>query len=264
MKTKSVILISLICLAFIRTGFCKDSMESMRSEHFIIYYDEDIDQAYVRKVKDMCERFYWKITKEFNLVRNKLWTWGNRAEVYIAKDKDAYADQFECPPWSAACTDYHGKVIYTYLNQERIKPTVAHELAHIIFREYVGFGNLPLWLDEGIASYIENLIGGSDLNIYLPVLKQKIASDDYISFGELNSIDYYSLSEESEEKVSVFYLESYSVVKFLVKRYGRSDFGSFLSYLRQGNNLDRAIAKTFTPAKSFDDLEGSWKKYYQK
>ena len=233
MKIKNIILLVLLCLLFTKVGYCADSMRKMRSEHFIIYYDEDVGEAYARKIRDICEKFYWRITKEFNLVRNKLWTWGNRAEIYIAKDEDGYADRFECPPWSAACVNYHGKVIYTYPHQERMKAMVSHELAHIIFREYIGYGNLPLWLDEGMASYIENLIAGSELNIYLPVLKQKIRNNDYIRFNQLSDIDYYSLSEKSEEEVSIFYLESFSIVKFLVKRYGRSDFGTFLFYLKR-------------------------------
>ncbi len=239
-------------------------MREMRSEHFVIYYDEGVSQDYARKIRDICEKFYWRITKEFNLVRNKLWTWSNRAEVYIAKDQDGYMDSFECPPWSAACTDYHGKIIYTYLNQARMKATIAHELAHIIFREYVGYGNLPLWLDEGMASYIENLIAGSELNIYLSVLKQKIHNNDYILFKDISEIDYYSLSQKSAQEVSLFYLESFSIVKFLVKRYGRSDFGTFLFYLKRGDNLNSAVSKAFTSASSFDDLEKPWKKYYLK
>ena len=75
--------------------FCSDAdFQQLRSDHFIIQYHKDVDPAYSRKTKEKSEILYSDITQEFNLIRENLWIWGNRAKVFIAKDKDDYCNVF--------------------------------------------------------------------------------------------------------------------------------------------------------------------------
>ncbi|UCG34824.1 MAG: hypothetical protein JSW17_04840 [Candidatus Omnitrophota bacterium] len=252
-----------VCFAPNGISFARDLIE-LRTDHFIIQYHPDIKHEYVRKVKNMCEELYRKITQEFKLVRDELWLWENRAQVFIAKDRDDYLNRFECPPWSSACVNYHGKLIYTYPGQKNISSMFAHELAHIIFREYAGWGRLPLWLDEAIAMYIEDKYNTTSYRNQLRILKRLISTDSYIALSELGELSAPELQGKSEDYVKRFYLESFSIVHFLIKRYGRDRFSRFLFFLRTGDDFEKSLSKGFHPLRNMNDLERQWKRFYQK
>lgn len=241
----------------------KKDFRQLRSEHFLINYRQDVSQSYVYKIKDKAEGFYRIITHEFNLMRDEFWLWENRAVIFIAKDKQDYLDSFECSSWSGACVDYRGKVIYTYPDQERFVATLAHELTHIIFREYLGRGSFPLWLDEGVAAYIEDKRGGGSYRDGLSFLKKKIKEETYIGLKELNQVSISGLNEKSEEYVNLFYLEAFSLVNFIKKKYGEYSFSRFLHYLRKGEPIEKSLSRISYYLKNFENLEKMWKKFYQ-
>jgi len=72
----------------------EDRYKQLRSTHFIIFYDSQIDKNYASKIKDTAEKFYRVITQEFGLIRDKLWLWESRTKVFIAKDKSDYLNYF--------------------------------------------------------------------------------------------------------------------------------------------------------------------------
>lgn len=245
----------------IELGSIKDFKE-LRSEHFIIQYSSRVEQSYANEVKNMCESFYTKITQEFNLIRKELWLWENRAQVFIAADKDDYVTIFSCPDWSGACVDYESKKIYTYPNQNRFKPVLAHEMTHIILREYIGKDILPLWLDEAIAVYMEDRYGEGYYEKSIHLIKEYIRKDSYIKFSELMQINSDTLNSQPDENVELFYMEVFSIVHFLTKRYGRENFSYFLFFLKEGLSVEQALPKGFSALRSFDELESKWRQFY--
>jgi len=237
--------------------------KQLRSEHFFINYHPDVKQDYVYRIKSKAEGFYKIITNEFNFTRHEFWLWENRAEIFIAKDRQDYLDRFRCSKWSGACVNYQKKVIYTYPDQKRFVPILAHELTHIIFREFMGAGEFPLWLDEGMATYIEDKRGGGPYRESLSLIKQSLREGSYIKLSELDKITPARLNKKPEEYVNLFYVESFSLVNFLKKKYGEYSFSRFLYYLRQGSSVEEALGKISYGLESFDSLEKLWKKFYQ-
>lgn len=79
-------------------------------------------------------------------------------EVYILKDRSAFIHflKFYFPdlPPRRAFFMAHGqrRVVYTYLG-ERLEEDLRHEATHALLNASVG--DLPLWLDEGLAEYFE-------------------------------------------------------------------------------------------------------------
>ena len=247
-----------VCSAYAQQ---KDYRE-FRSEHFLIYYPETIDESYARSTADLAENYYRDITQEFNLVRDKLWLWENRAKIFIAKDAQEYHDKFNCPAWSGACVNYEDKIIYTYPDQGNRSAIFIHELTHIIFREYVGRGKFPWWLDEAAATYVEDKYSGNRYQGRLGILKNAISNKQYIKFSDLNQMGSSTLDMAAKGTVDLFYIESFSIVSFMVKRYGRDNFSQFLYFLRDGSTFEEAVLKSFQSVRSIDDLEGQWKRFY--
>lgn len=235
----------------------------MRSGHFIITYHKDVKPEYITDMKNVSEKFYRTITQEFNFLRDKLWLWENRAKIFVAKDRDAYRTDFNCSDWSSACVSYRDKAIYTYPEHKRFKPVFAHELTHIIFREYVKENNLPLWLDEGVAVYVEEKYGGEgSYKRQLYKMKEYIKNNEYIKIADLNRFSPAALGSKPNDYVSLFYLESFSIVNFLIKAYGRYRFSLFLSSLRQGHSLEKSLSRTYYHFKDLASLEKRWKDFY--
>jgi len=230
--------------------------KELRSEHFIITYPSDAE-GYVYKIKDDAEYFYRKITQEFGLIRDKLWSWDERTRILIAKDKDEYLKNFSCPSWSTACVDYRSRIIYTYPMQKDFSSILLHELTHIIFREYIGYNQMPLWLDEGMATYLE-FRDTAQCRILVATTKKLIEGNKYIKFKDINSM--YSI--KSDVDTSLFYTQSFSMVYFLKERFGRDDFAEFLSALHSGSTVDEALSKAFRVIENTESFELYWKKFY--
>ncbi|MFH1504080.1 MAG: hypothetical protein ABIH08_01640 [Candidatus Omnitrophota bacterium] len=240
----------------------ENNFKQLRSEHFFINYHPDVGQSYIYKVKNKAEGFYKTITHEFSFTRDEFWLWENRARIFVAKDKQNYLDSFNCSSWSGACVHYQDKIIYTYPDQEKFIPILAHELTHIIFREYMGKGYFPLWLDEGVATYIEDKQAGGLYKKNLFYLEQKIKDNSYIKLEKLNQITPGGLNGESKDFVNLFYLEAFSLVNFFKKQYGEYSFSRFLYYLKKGSSVVEAFSKISYYLQSFDDLEEKWKTFY--
>jgi len=249
------IILNFVFIIFSISGYAQTTKE-LRSEHFVINYAPEAEGS-VYKVKDDAEYFYRKITQEFGLVREKLWSWDDRTKILIAKNKEEYLKNFSCPSWSSACVDYRNRIIYTYPMQEGFSSILMHELTHIIFREYIGYNRMPLWLDEGMATYIEYR-DTAQCSMLVASIKKVIEENKYIKFKDIGST--YSIASGSD--TPLFYAQAFSMVYFLKERFGRDDFSEFLSYLRSGSSLDEALRKAFQIIENTESFESNWKRFY--
>ena len=79
-------------------------------------------------------------------------------EIYVLSDRNAYTHFLkfyypELPPRRAFfLAQGERRVVYTYLS-DRLEEDLRHEATHALLRG--SYGDLPLWLDEGLAEYFE-------------------------------------------------------------------------------------------------------------
>jgi len=241
----------------------KDFLQ-LRCDHFVINYHKAVDNNYILRVKNIAEKYYRIITQDFKVVRDELWLWDNRAKIFVAQDKESYLKEFGCFSWSSACVDYQGKIIYTYADQSRFIPIFIHELTHIIFREYVDKSGFKLWLDEGVAVYMEDRYGGKGYKEKLKFLSRAINKNNHIKLSELFNINSGTLDNKDGNYLNLFYLEAFSVVNFIVEKYGWHSFSNLLFYLKKSYNLEEALKRALYNLESIENLEEQWKKFYQK
>jgi len=233
-----------------------------RSLHFIVKYNPSIEETYIRKIIKEAEKYYRLITHEFYIVRERPWLGKARAKIYIAQDKKEYKEKFPCPFWSQACVNYFQKKIYTYKNQKKFSSFLAHELAHIIFREYVGEKTLPLWIDEGMAIYIEAKYANPALENFLRKKTRKmIEKKKYIDFDKINKIKLKK-NESNREFINLFYAQAWSMVNFLRIRFGKIKFKEYLEKIKEGKNVEEAIFSTYGLIDNNKDFERLWKQFY--
>ena len=130
------------------------------------------------------------------------------------------------------------------------KDTEAHELTHILVGHltFSCLGSVPTWLNEGIAVYGE---GGLD-SPSTRTLDEAIRSDQLISVRALSG----GFSEHPG-KADLSYAQSYSLVNFLVERYGSEKLLSLFRNLRDGLPIEKALGASH--GFGIDALEDQWR-----
>jgi hypothetical protein len=129
------------------------------------------------------------------------------------------------------------------------KRTIAHELTHLVIHQLTEnpYNYLPTWLDEGLAMSSE---GELELSFIL-ALSWAEANNSYISVRSLCS----PFSAYVEQTV-LAYAESYKIVAYLIKEYGREKMLELLNVFKQGSGYDEALLKVY--GFDMDELNTLW------
>lgn len=233
----------------------KGDWQLLKSTHFFIYY-KNAPQSTVDRLAQAAESCYNNITDELGFNRFNFWTWDNRARIYIFDTQQDYRKDTGAPDWSAGQAVVANKLIKTFATASGfLNNILPHELAHIIFREMVGFNNpaVPLWLEEGVASY-----QGENIYSVKAKLADKIRNGSFIPLSELSRL---GLSKSDDKtRAALFYAEAYSLVKYLISEFGRDRFVFFCQSLRDSRNLAAALSKAYSFS-SMTDFQEGWKAY---
>jgi hypothetical protein len=130
------------------------------------------------------------------------------------------------------------------------KRALVHELTHLVVHQatFSPYGQLPIWLDEGLATYNE---GELDIG-FRSSLEEAILEDELISVRSLCS----PFSAETE-KARLSYAQSYSVVEYLLDNYGQERMLELLAILKQGNTYDEALTEVY--GFDIDGLDANWR-----
>lgn len=251
------ILVSLSILAlFCRVSHARD-WEVKKSTHFIVYYEEDPD--FVDKVLEKAEYYYNSIVDGLGFRRFDFWTWDERAKIYIYKNKRDYIAETNQPDWSGGCVHYRDRVIKSYRESSPfLESLLPHEMAHIIFRESIGFRNIPWWLDEGVACFHEP----PKRALYRAIAKEAAQTGRLLPLSALAEVRV--ASEVDSGQVRLSYAEASSVVEYLITQHGSYNFSDLCWQLRQGKGLDSAINAAYPTLRNIADLEDKWIVYMKR
>ncbi len=238
-------------------GFGNDgNFQEKKGTHFIIYYHKDVNDEFVTTVIDYAERYYDELTQKLGFTRFDYWTWDKRAKIFIYPDQETYVKETRQPSWSSGVAAYDQKTIWTYPRESGFFDSLLpHEIGHIVFREVIGARNVPLWLEEGVASYLEQAKRyGAE-----KVILQAMDDNTFIPLRELSSIDGYALRMRSD--VNVFYAEAVSIISYLIEKFGTERFNNFCKKLKDGKSLDDALGFAYFDIRDSDMLGEYWEGY---
>jgi len=266
-------------ILFSQAAFAQNWQE-LKGEHFIIYYVAD--EYFARKVRDTAEVYYRDIALDLGYPRySEFWLWDKRVKVYIYPDHASFLKATGQPEWSQGMADYAKKEISSYnLSRVFLDSILPHEIAHLIFRDFVGFkGEIPLWLDEGVAQWEET----NKRNYIKQMMKKAYREDRLLSLEDLMRLDIRYIhskdevyvrsttSKDGEPRVlflsgdnliNLYYLEAVSLVGFLIESFGSDSFSHFCRQLRDGKRLNEALTSAYpTYIRNLEELEKRWRKY---
>ncbi len=181
-----------------------------------------------------------------------MWIYGKRSDYFRALEPGA-------AEWTGgrAFPDFGIIAINIEPNElEWGKRVATHELAHILIRGLVnsplGELGLPQWLDEGLAVYYETIPGALDQQ-FQSSLNRAIRDDTLAPIRTLTG------SFPSDPRAAnLAYAESYSVVDFIIRRYGQEKLAQLLQVFKRGAYYDDALQEIFSV--DADGLEAEWRK----
>jgi hypothetical protein len=224
-----------------------------KSDHFEVYY-RHAPEYFVKSVIKEAEGIYRQTTYSLGFTRYKGWIASERVSIYVYDDPEDYA-RVTGLPWSGASVSVAQRKIMTFPAANGFfDSTLPHELGHIIFHDFVGFGaDIPLWLEEGIAVYQERAGRlGADQTV-----KAALQNDTFISLNELGSM---RLSPSADpDLVKLVYAESASVVAFMIHHLENYRFVRLCRELKSGRRFNSALNKAYMRFKTVSDLEKAWK-----
>jgi hypothetical protein len=253
---KKIIACLLAVLVMSALGFSRESedFDEKKSDHFIIYYaGKDVPLEFVDTIIEFSEKYYGELTQKLGFTRFDYWTWDKRAKIYVYADQELYLKKTSQPGWSGGAADYLGKTIWTFPREAGFfDSTLPHEIGHIIFREAIGDRYVPLWVEEGVAQYMEQAKRlGSEKTVL-----DAISNDTFISLEKLSLIDGNTLRQYGD--VSLFYAESVNVVTFLIEKFGAYAFSSFCNKIKDGKSMDDALGSAYFDVRDVHGLSQLW------
>lgn len=130
-----------------------------------------------------------------------------------------------------------------------------HELVHMVIRQELGNGlgnaSLPLWMNEGLASYYEYDPPNMEAR-YRTLLNQAIENDTLLRLR-----NYSSNRPSDYDENLLMYGQGYSVVEFILKDYGRDKMTQIFQEMKKGST-DESFQKVLGVDQ--DGLENLWRK----
>lgn len=257
--------------------------QELKGEHFIAYFTQE--QKFAKEALDSAEVYYRRIASDLGYPRyNDFWLWDKRVKIYIYPDHASYIKATGQPEWSEGMADYKNKRIASFSGSKGfLESVLPHEVAHLIFRDFVGFtGEIPLWLDEGVAQWEEEA-KRKDMKSMVKELYEK---DNLLSIEDMMKLDIRNIKDKNlvyirptrtkkgdaatlflspDKLITTYYLQSVSLVGFLIERYGSNRFAEFCRQLRDGKTLEEALKFAYpTYIRSLRDLEDGWRQYLGK
>jgi tetratricopeptide (TPR) repeat protein len=158
----------------------------------------------------------------------------------ILYNEQNFFDVTRAPGWAGGLFD--GKIRLPIrgmkVNESRLKRILYHEYTHALI--YTITSTCPRWLHEGLAQYFSEDLSQYETNGHIIPLK-------YLD---------RALLARNTNVVSLAYRESYSVVLYLIERYGLYRIKELLQDLGRGTDLNTAFSSAFSI--SFDRFAQTW------
>ncbi len=225
-----------------REAAVESGLRASSLANFDIRYTSRTGTYRIRDVESWLMEAYREIGYDFNY-------YPRRPVVVLLYTPEEFARVRNTPSWVGAL--YDGKIrlpVGEDLRPRDIKKILWHEYTHAVINDLTG-RNCPRWLHEGLAQYQESKVDPVDL----PDLARKRDRGRLIPLEELDRAFGF---DQAPARVRLAYAQSYSLVGYLIDRYGFWRINAVLGELGKGTGWREAFEKEFLFPVA--DLEEEW------
>ncbi|MBI4055248.1 MAG: hypothetical protein HY402_03855 [Elusimicrobia bacterium] len=221
--------------------------------HFLVFYEGSrVEPGFLLTLEQLHANLM------LDLAMFSPWARRERVSVYLFKDQASYREVTGRPSWSGGASSVEDRVVYVYRSEE-VVGILAHELCHIYFDGFFKerHRESPLWLSEGLATLMQAERGLSVPNWLRPNLETLVGGGGY-SVEDMILVG--TTLEASDRAVRLWYTQSYSLVRFLLRSRWKTQFRSFCVALRDGQSLGEALRVAYgLPFTNARALEYAWR-----
>ena len=131
--------------------------------------------------------------------------------------------------------------------------TLRHEFAHILTKAAGegGLGQVPSWLDEGVAVYAQTEPGDG----FIAPFDLAVLTDRLIPFRSMIT------GNTNPGRVGLYYGQSYAMVDFLIETGGAGEFARLFATIKAGARFDRAIETVY--GWDLDEFENAFRAHHE-
>ncbi len=185
------------------------------------------------------------------------WADDQRVSIFLFRSQQTYREVTGRPAWSGGASSVPKRKVYVYESEE-LPSILAHELTHIYYDGFYLDGHAdPLWLSEGMATLVQVERGLAAPNWLLDNMKT-LENGGGFPIEQLMAVT--TTADQSDEQVKLWYAQSYSLVRFLIRSQHKASFYKFSEYLREGKDPTQALYRSYgMPFNRLKALEYAWR-----
>jgi len=204
--------------------------------------------SFARELMDVCEEGLARLTQDIGTYQER------PIKIYIyASTSDLKGAMIFPQEWTGGVAFTAFGIIAIGIPPSNLdwgKGALVHELTHLVVHQatFSPYGQLPIWLDEGLAMYNEGELDP----VFRSYMEEAILEGELISVRSLCS----PFSAETE-KARLSYAQSYSLVEYLLDNYGQDNMLELLAILKQGSTYDEALTEVY--GFDIDGLDARWR-----
>ena len=216
--------------------------EEVRRPHYVIRYDEHINETVGHLVATTLDSEYAALRQEFRFEPT------DPIEVTLYTKRE-FRDVTHAPAWASALNDGEIRIPVEGLTEitPKLRRVIRHELTHS-FINAMTRGNCPSWFHEGLAQLRE----GSDRMDPYPMLRVVQAEGNLLPLWSLEGL----FVNYSKEKARLVYAESLAATEYLELRRGRESLRKILRILGGSHTMNEALKEVV--GLDYQEFQTAW------
>jgi hypothetical protein len=229
--------------------------QALETSHFIVRYEPGDRQA-AQDVAKALEGSYEKITRDLGVKPN------GKTIIELYTTPELYQRYRKPAAWAIGGKIYPGRNMIALPSPstwgkanihryEDLWHVLPHEYTHLLLRG-TGKGNLPMWLDEGIAVYE----AGQWNTGYQRLLVEALENNKLLTLRELEDFNAFIKGG------ALSYAESYSTIMFMKETYGDRAFKDLIKSMATEKSFKKALKTAL--GEDLDKFEEKWETYLRK
>jgi len=219
-------------------------------EHFNVKFDEGME-IIRQPICGLLEHAYVELGRDFDCYPAR------KTEVFVLcslnqmhNAEDNCVNSTTVMPWAAGI--YNGGITLLWRSQKRVNLSLLyvvlrHEYTHLLV-DRLTQGRCPAWLAEGLAELKARCL----LDTEWRMLRQMISMGNRIPLKQLEK----NFNRLDKTAARLAYIESRTVVEFMVEDYGMEKIKTLLHYLGMGKSLNKSLASLL--GVGYKELESQW------
>lgn len=249
MKHIFALIIILFTIQFCASAADYHFNDTMRTTHFIIYYDSKQSDT-AKRAGEIAERWHTRLSKRLQMETAAI------TPIYLYPSRTAFSEATGVKPGDSIVGLAHTRALFIRIDSsgafEDISRVIPHELVHIFLSHklHADAVNLPLWMHEGLAKHLTNDWSPGDAEL----LSDIATSANFIPLSKLTNV--FPSDSKGRSKA---YVQSYSAVRYMAAKYSEKSLIDLISEIAKGEDFKTAL--WYSIGSTPDQFEAGWRGY---